>query len=104
MGWGLRPMSKKREAEILARRAVVQKVKWRDRGCRAKDVVTEVRCSGPMDVHEIIPRSVWRAGYLDPDNCLYICRAHHDWVGDHPDEAHGYGLHGYSWETPKEKR
>lgn len=101
MAWGLRQKSKKREDEEAQRAAVVKAVRKRDAWtCQAKDAVPEVHCSGPLDVHEIIPRSAWRAGYLVVDNCILVCREHHDWIGDHPDEAHGYGLHGYSWERP----
>jgi hypothetical protein len=104
MAW-LRPRSKKREAEAAERRRVVAEVGARDRWtCQAKNVVPEVPCIGPLDVHEIIPRSAWRAGYLVVDNCLIVCRSHHDWIGDNPDEAHARGLHGYSWEVPEENR
>lgn len=97
----LRPESAKHRAD-RARRDAVKRVVWRrDRGeCQAKDRVPDVRCSGPKDPHEIIPRSAWSKGYLEVDNVITICRAHHDWVGDHPDLAHDVGLHGYSWERP----
>lgn len=93
--------SKKREAEAAERRIVVEFVKARARyRCQANEAVPEVSCAGPLDVHEVIPRSAWRAGYLEPTNCVAICRAHHAWVDTHPDEAHGVGLHGFSWERP----
>lgn len=97
-GWGLRAKSAKRQAEEQARRDLVRRVRDRDRTCRARDLAPG-RCSGPLDVHEVIPRSAWRAGYLVDDNCLLVCREHHDWIGDFPDSAHGFGLHGYSWEV-----
>lgn len=99
-GRGLRPVSKKREAEEAARREVRQIVRSRDRACRAKGAVPDVHCNGPLDVHEVIPRSAWAKGYLVVDNCVLVCRAHHDWIDDNPDQAHELGLHGYSWEKP----
>jgi hypothetical protein len=101
MAWGLRQRSKKREAEEELRREVCRKVRRRDRVCQAKAVVPKVYCGGPLDVHEVIPRSAWAKGYLDESNCLLVCRNHHDWIGDHPDDAHDFGLHGYSWEVPE---
>jgi hypothetical protein len=100
MAWGLRPKSQKRLDEDAERDAVKRRVRQRDGNqCQAKGKAPG-RCSGPTDVHEIIPRSAWKAGYLMDDNCIVICRAHHDWVGDYPDDAHDLGLHGYSWERP----
>lgn len=94
--------SPSRRTEIPARSAVVEYVTRRDRGaCQAKDRVGHVRCAGPLDPHEIIPRSAWRLGYLDPTNIIMVCRAHHDWIGDHPKVAHLRGLHGFSWEVPQ---
>ena len=57
-------------------------------------------CGGPDDVHEIIPRSAWAKGYLVDENCILVCRRHHDWIGDNPAAAHELGLHGFSWERP----
>lgn len=100
MPWGLRQKSKKRQDEDAARQALCKRVRARDRTCQAKGKLPH-RCSGPLDVHEIIPRSAWRKGYLVDDNCILICRTAHDWVGDNPDAAHLIGLHGYSWERPR---
>jgi hypothetical protein len=69
-------------------------------GCRARLSVPGVACGGPYDVHEVIPRSAWRDGYLVVSNCIVVCRSHHDWIGDYPDAAHALGLHGYSYERP----
>jgi len=61
-----------------------------------------LRCDGPLDVHEIIPRSVWRDGYLEPANCVTLCRlAHHRWVDGNPADAYVLGLHDFSWSRPK---
>lgn len=95
----IRVRSAKRERETQQRRDLVQRVLDRDkRQCRAARAVPEISCRGPLDVHEIVPRSAWSAGYLVESNCIIVCRAHHDWIGEHPAEAHGYGLHGFSWE------
>jgi hypothetical protein len=52
-----------------------------------------------LDAHEIIPRSAWTAGWLEPSNIISVCRFHHDAIGDRPDDAHALGVHGYSWEV-----
>lgn len=58
----------------------------RDRGYRAAlcDVAS-------VDVHEILARSAG-GSILDPANVLAVCRACHDWIGDHPREALALGL------------
>ena len=96
----MRQMSKRRQRERPTRALVVAQVLARDGGCVAAPLVPTVACSGPLDVHEVIPRSAWRAGYLELANTKCVCRAHHDWVGDHLLEAHDLGLHGWSWERP----
>lgn len=100
------PMSDRRRAELPDRHAVVEQAMERDRRqCQAKvrGIVTEVRCWGPLDPHEIIPKSAWRAGWLVLDNIIILCRAHHDWTEEHRGKdgpAHRVGLHGFSWERP----
>lgn len=102
-------MSKRRRSEQVARREVVAQVHYRDRVCQAPgklmmlpvghvglDIIQV--CSGPLDVHEIIPRSAWPKGYLDPGNCILVCRRHHNWIGDHPRSAALVGLHKFSWD------
>ena len=109
----MRPVSKKRAATLAERERVRAHVLERDGGCvfwaqawstdqwLPGDLVgAPVRCQGPLDVHEVIPRSAWAAGWLEVDNCTVLCRAHHEWVTDHPAEAHRLGLHGFSWERP----
>lgn len=92
--------SAKHKAEAQQRRAVVSAAFARDgRRCVAKDIAPGW-CDGPLDPHEVIPRSAWRAGYLVLDNVVIVCRAHHDWIGENPDAAHAAGLHGYSWQVP----
>ncbi len=93
-----RARSKRRESEAAERRAVVELVHRRDRTCRAAAVVPEVECRGPLDVHEVIPRSAWAAGYLVPSNAKLVCRSHHSWIGDYPAEAKVRGLRGSAWD------
>lgn len=59
-----------------------------------------VECRLPLDVHEIIPRSVWPDGELVEDNCVTVCRAHHEWIDLYLDDAEKIGLHGRSWDRP----
>jgi len=59
-----------------------------------------VLCHGRLDPHEIIPRSAWKLGYLVDMNVVTICRSHHHWIDDHPEQAHRIWLHGYSYERP----
>lgn len=100
-----RPMSDRRRAAIPTRQAVVVAALERDRfTCQARALVPEIRCAGRLDPHEIIPRSAWSAGYLDLDNVVTLCRAHHDWTEKHRGQggpAHRVGLHGFSWERTR---
>lgn len=94
-------MSAKRRDAAPERRAVVEQVLARDgRRCRAPhaEMVGLDGCYGPLDCHEVIPRSAWAAGYLVADNCLTLARSCHEWVGANVDAAHDLGLHGFSWE------
>jgi len=62
------------------------------------DISAPVTCGGMLDVHEVIPRSVWPGGELVEANCVTVCRRHHDWIGDHPALAREVGLHAFSWQ------
>lgn len=95
----IKPRSDKREDERVVRDVVREQVARRDIRCRAWQVLPG-DCSGPDDVHELVRRGQWRAGYLDPDNCVLVCRHHHDYIGAHRDEAAAVGLHLQSWERP----
>ena len=109
----MRPISEKRAGEQPARREVVRQALERDgyrcqfwEHCDRAGVwtpfgpVPPLPCSATLDVHEVIPRSVWAKGHLELSNTVTLCRAHHDWVGDHPAAAHKLGLHGFSHERP----
>lgn len=94
----MRRVSAKRAALQRDRQATVQAVLDRDRACRAASLVPEVRCWGPLDVHEILTRA--RGGSItDPDAALALCRNHHDWVHNHPVVAHERGLLAHSWDA-----
>lgn len=95
------PFGRRRAGNSDKRREVVAAVLARDGyRCQAPhgQMVGLVGCFGPLDCHEVIPRSAWRDGYLDPSNCLTLARSCHDWVGDHPQAAHALRLHAMSWE------
>lgn len=89
----LRPVSPKRRLEAPERTRVVRRVLERDVLCRAR-VSTECTAMLPreaVDVHEILPRS--RGGdYLDPAECIGVCRFCHDWLHAHPKAARALGL------------
>lgn len=93
----MRRVSKKRAAIQRDRQATVQAVLARDRGCRAALLVPDVKCWGPLDVHEILTRA--RGGsIIDEENCIVVCRRHHDWIGQWPARAAELGLTKHSWE------
>lgn len=105
------PISKKRRAALPERAKVRQVVLERDGyECQFWTKAPVDAMDWPnvpfacdrsqLDVHEIIPRSAWKDGWLVPENCVCLCRRHHEFVTDNPDLAHSIGLHGYSWERP----
>jgi 5-methylcytosine-specific restriction endonuclease McrA len=94
----IRHTSGKRRAETDLRRSIVEAARERDGGCVAFLLVPEVSCFGPLDGDEIIARSAWPGGHLILSNVQTLCRAHHDWKHDHPEEAHERGLLRWSWE------
>lgn len=87
-------VSKKRARENRQRSKVRDEVLTRDGfTCRTRGgIIPSIpRCAGPLDVHEVIGRG--RGGsFLDPENCLTLCRRHHEWVTAHPREATELGL------------
>lgn len=87
----LKPMSAKRVSEVEQRRQVVDTVIRRDGACTARQRVPAVECWGPLAGHEPLPRS--RGGdYLDPEQVIALCAAHHQWVHEHPNAARVVGL------------
>jgi hypothetical protein len=95
----LRPISAKRRRLLPLRAAVRVEVLARDVVCQAANRLPDVQCGGPLDVHEIAPRSVDPSAWLDPAKAVLVCRRHHDWIGDNPQAAHEVGLHKFSWEV-----
>lgn len=89
--------SAKRRQEAPRRAEVRAGVLGRDRTCQARGVAPGA-CSSPsadravLEVHEVISRGRWQAGYLVEGNCLALCQRHHDWVTEHPREAEDLGL------------
>lgn len=91
--------SPKRIQSRPLRTIVRERVAERDgHRCRAAVLVPGVRCGGPLDVHEVIPRSALPGAELDERDCVLVCRCHHDWIGLHELEAAAVALHGYSWQ------
>lgn len=101
----LRPVSTKRAEQAEARSKVIEQTLDRaGRKCQAKDLVPHITCGSPfrdrpkLETHEVIPRDVYPNAHLDVENTVALCQLHHDWVTEHPTDAHAVGLHGYSWE------
>lgn len=91
------PESKKRKSEKPRRATVRATVIARDRGCRAAGLLPG-RCRSPfpdrpeLEVHEVIPRSLWGPGYLVVSNCVALCQFHHDLVTEDDALARSVGL------------
>ena len=95
----LAPVSTKTAALRRAAAPVADAVKVRDGGrCVVASrpglaALIGVPCGSPsaaradVEVHELVRRSQWRAGVLDPDNRVTLCQTHHDWVGANPERA-----------------
>jgi 5-methylcytosine-specific restriction endonuclease McrA len=95
----MKPMSERRRAE-REEREIVREAALASAGFRCSAPgVGGVRCSGPLDVDEIIPRGVRPGGHLEQDNVQVLCRAHHDWKHANPREAVAAGLRRWSWDT-----
>ena len=94
--------SPKRAAERATRRQVCDEVFERSGGqCEAVDKLVHT-CGGPFDVHELVRRSQWAAGYLVVSNCVLVCRVAHDWIGANPETAVEVGLSKWSWQRNEE--
>lgn len=77
----LRIRSKKKQREDRTRRLLVAQVLEEHPVCQ--------RChrSRSTDVHEVVRRSQWAAGYLARSNVRALCRKCHIYVTEHPREA-----------------
>lgn len=91
-GGRLNQRSRKTIAAAPTRAAVVAEVLRRDRECRGRGL-TPVECQvWSTDCHEL-KRGAWRREcWLDPDRCIGLCRACHDWVTGNPMAARPLGL------------
>jgi len=110
-GKRLSPVSAKRLAE-KDKRDEVRAITLARAGyrCEAEKTVPEVQCGfrrpqrSQLEVHEVIPRSVYPGAHLDVRVTQALCPLHHDWVGDNPTLAAARGHHGYSWQTPPKEQ
>jgi hypothetical protein len=103
-GGRLPQQSPKRRSEAAERAAVVERTAARaGYQCEAAELVPEVDCCPTMgfDVDEIKSRGVNPGGHLDDSNTQLLCRCHHRWRTEHPDEAHRRGLRLKGWETQR---
>ena len=92
--------SDKRKAERPERARVRAAATARDGGCVGMRLHIDHDCGGPLDAHEVIPRSAWPKGHLVLDNVVMVCRGLHRMIDADPTLAAKWGLHGYSWERP----
>lgn len=53
-------------------------------------MIRSLVCRGQLDPHHIQRRS--QGGRDIPENLIVLCRAHHDWVHEHPLLAEEFGL------------
>lgn len=65
-----------------------------DYRCTAAVVVPSVSCWGPIDPSHVIPRSVAPDLVDCVANIVPVCRAHHEWIHEHPDLANAVGHYG----------
>lgn len=65
--------------------------------CRAAALVPQVACflGAPPQIHHVKRR--WH-GSDNPENLMTLCLTHHQWVTEHPADAHDLGLSKWSWE------
>ena len=89
---GFKAKSKKTKPVPLE---VYQDVLARDMGCRGAGIIP-IACFGRIDPHHIKRRS---QGGLDTlDNLISLCRGHHSWVHEHPEESYELGFLKHGWE------
>ena len=98
--------SKRRRAELQERHQVRLTVIARDKGCAARGIpgVPHGAIGGraPLEVHELKRGAHRSEVYLDPDWCLALCPASHDWVTENPQAAIEAGLALPGWAGPEE--
>lgn len=93
----MKPVSDKRRAQAGEREQCRETVFARDRTCRGTGA-TRVQCGvTPTEVHEL-GRGAYRTScWLNPELCIALCRACHQWVTEHPTEAQILGLALPGW-------
>ena len=98
----LRPRSPRKAARYAAIADACRTALDRDHHrCRGLGVIPgHDRCWGPLDPQHVIPQGVRPDLAADPANIIALCRAAHEWVGDHPNAAERLGLHGRAWDSP----
>ena len=69
---------------------IYQQVLARDMGCVGRAYLPFVQCYGRIDPHHVLRRS--QGGQDTPDNLISLCRAHHSFVHDHPQQSYDLGL------------
>jgi hypothetical protein len=91
----LRPRSKKTERKYVERRKIVSNLLSTRAKCEAG--IIDVCVGKAVDVHEVKTRG--RGGsILDEENLRCLCRPCHQYVTEHPKEAHALGLVVHAWE------
>lgn len=89
----MKPQSQKRSALTARRQEVVDIVRRRDRYCAFDTLDRRMgKCSGPFDVHEVLPRSASTKSWLDPSVAVLVCRRHHDLFTAEPHAAMLVGM------------
>lgn len=89
---GLNRESAKTKAKKQAREDCKVIVKERaGHRCQAIGLVPDVCCYGPLEIHEPLSRA--RGGdETDPDQCVALCRGHHQHAHANPEAAEVLGL------------
>lgn len=92
-------IGRRAKKDAPARAEVIRIVRERDLICKfgfyADSHVMNAAgtCSGRLDVHEIVPRSVWPDSKLHAEGCALLCRKHHAWLDDNRKVAEQIGLY-----------
>lgn len=89
---GLRPMSRKRRKEAVARAELNARLRIERPWCEYPKCLKRAE-----DSHEVKTRA--RGGsILNEKNIKRLCRGHHHWVTTNPEEATAMGLMAHSWD------
>jgi hypothetical protein len=94
-------IGRKKKSKAGARAALRERVWQRDCQCQFHrycynsgiSFTPLFRCVDSLDVHEIVPRSVWPDGDLDDSNGVLLCRHHHEWLDSNRELAEQIGLY-----------